>query len=531
MAKRFCAVFFVTVVVFLILVLQLSLLAQNEDFAHTTQNQTGHYIEIESGRGNFYDCNFRQLTSNTYSSYGLVSPTADSYRMLFDYIEEQDRDAFYDGIQKSTPFLVELPSGVDIDAPLYLRSERYMTLPIANQLIGYVDAEGYGVSGLELALNDSLVNGTSTESIFCAVNAQGNFIDVDSTYVSTQTGTGFGVMLTLDAAIQRACEAIAQEEIEKGSIVVMDTNTGRVRASVSMPTYNPNDVLSSLDEEGSPFTNRAISSYNVGSVFKPLLAALAIENGYDINAEYECTGSIKVSDHTYNCAYNKGHGAVTLNDALAESCNTYFVKLGLELGAEKIHDAMLKTGFGQSNVIANGFITSAGNIPTVEQLSNLGELATISFGQGTLLASPLQVTAFFNSIANDGVYISPTYIEGYVDSYNEEITHSLYEPIVQRWISQETAAELQLMLINAVNSGLGESAKPYLGGAGGKTGTAQTGRYNEDGDEIMDAWFTGFYPSYDPQYTITVMLDSDTNTSDDASKVFARVANSLYHFL
>ncbi len=531
MAKKFCVVFFVALCAFFVLVINLSILASNSEYANNTQTQIGHYIEIESGRGDFYDSRFRQLTSSTYKSYGLVSPTVDSYRLLFDYVAPEDKDIFYDSIQKSAPFMVELSDYFDEDYAMYLRTERYMANPIASHLIGYCDYEGNGIYGLENVFNDDLIGGTSKEEIFCAVNAQGEFIDVNETYVTAETGTGFGVMLTIDAAIQRVCESIAQEDIEQGAIVVMDTKTGRVIASVSMPNYDIENMQNSLNASGSPFTNRVFSAYNVGSVFKPLLAALAIENGYPVNEEYECSGSITVADHTYNCAHNIGHGKVDLNEAMAVSCNTYFVKMGLELGAEKIHDAMLKTGFGQSISIADNFLSTAGNIPSVTDLNNLGELASISFGQGTLMASPIQITAFFNSIANNGIYVSPTFVEGYVDAYSEEIIQSLYNPVLQRWISEKTANDLQLMLINAVNTGLGQSAKPTLGGAGGKTGTAQTGRYLESGEEIMDAWFTGFYPSYDPQYTITVMMDSSTKTSEDASKVFARVANSLYYFL
>ena len=69
------------------------------------------------------------------------------------------------------------------------------------------------------------------------------------------------------------------------------------------------------------------------------------------------------------------------------------------------------------------------------------------------------------------------------------------------------------------------------GGAGGKTGTAQTGRYQEDGEEIMDAWFVGFYPAEEPRYTIAVLLDSGTHDSDDAAQVFAKVTDALSFFL
>ena len=111
--------------------------------------------------------------------------------------------------------------------------------------------------------------------------------------------TSSGVMLTLDASVQRVCEAVAREMMEKGSIVVMETSTGRILASVSMPEYDPDDPSASIDAQDSPFLNRSISAYNVGSVFKPLLAAAAIEQGIPAETTYHCTGSITVAGHTY----------------------------------------------------------------------------------------------------------------------------------------------------------------------------------------------------------------------------------------
>ncbi len=530
MAKRFCVLFFISLSVFSILGLRLSVLSKNVYFASSTQNQSGHYVEIEDGRGNFYDCEFTQLTGSTYSSYGLVAPTEESYRTLFEMVSDEDKNSFYENIQKSTPFLVEM-SGSDLDNyPVYMLSDRYLPSAIAPHLIGYVNETG-GVSGLEAAYNDMLEEGATKEQIYCAVNASGTFIDVDENYITQQPGTGFGVMLTIDAAIQRMCEVVAQENITQGAIVVMETNTGKIKAAVSMPTFDPNNLQASLNEEGSPFTNRVISSYNVGSVFKPLLAAIALENGYDKEQEYTCTGSIEIGGHTYNCAHSIGHGEINMSTALEESCNTYFIDLGLKLGPQLLFDAMEEVGFGQSTVVGESLVTAKGNIPTEQELENLGELATLSFGQGKLTATPLQITAYFNAIANNGVYISPTIVQAYVDEYNLEVTQNMYNPVVRQWISPESSNTMQLMLINTVNMGLGVPAKPNLGGAGGKTGTAQTGRYNEDGQEITDAWFVGFYPAYDPQYTVTVMLDSETNTSEQASEIFAEVVNLLYYYL
>ena len=181
----------------------------------------------------------------------------------------------------------------------------------------------------------------------CAMNARGGFIESDAPYLVESPGTGAGVMLTLDSSIQRACEAVGIEMVDKGCIVVLDAPTGRVRASVSLPLYDPENVAASIARQDTSLVNRALSAYNVGSVFKPLLAAAALEQGISAQETYECTGSIEVGGHVYRCAYGRGHGTVDMKTALEQSCNCYFVQLGLRLGAQTVYDITKSAGFGQ----------------------------------------------------------------------------------------------------------------------------------------------------------------------------------------
>lgn len=111
----------------------------------------------------------------------------------------------------------------------------------------------------------------------------------------------------------------------------MDTATGEVLASVSMPEYDPDDVARSIRADDTSLVNRAFSTFSVGSVFKVAAALAAYENGLDWFT-HDCTGSIEVDGQTYRCALSKAHGTVNLRGALEQSCNTYFVALGQILG-------------------------------------------------------------------------------------------------------------------------------------------------------------------------------------------------------
>ena len=105
---------------------------------------------------------------------------------------------------------------------------------------------------------------------------------------------------------------------------------------------------------------------------------------------------------------------------------------------------------------------------------------------------------------------------------------SLYAPESRRVVSEENAAALQEMLASVVEYGLGKDAQPLHGCAAGKTGTAQTGVFNEAGEELMNYWFAGFWPAEDPRYTIVVMQDGTPEPAVSCGDIFAQICESLY---
>ncbi|MEG1269682.1 MAG: penicillin-binding protein 2 [Ruthenibacterium sp.] len=532
--NRVVAVFAMFLICFALLLCRLTSLSTNAVYAQAANRQAEFVLPMDGGRGNFFDCHFTPLTGAGTQNNLLMEPTAESYYQMFDVVFPDNRDELYEGIQKSKPFLLPIQeeSKDAVQASLvFPRVKRYLPLPIACHLLGYVNGEEKGIAGLEYACDALLKGGSTTRVVSGVTNVYGALAAKSKPRVIATQGTGKGIMLTIDATLQRVCEAIAAATMDKGSIVVIETETGRVRASVSMPQFAPEQIAQSLQKNDTSLINRSISSYSVGSVFKPLLAAAALENGIDPEEIYSCDGDIEVDGHTYRCAYGKGHGEVNLQQALAQSCNCYFVQLGLRLGGETILSYAENAGFGESTPIYGTLRTARGNLPTVQTLHNTGELASISFGQGQLMATPVQVASFINLFANDGVYIAPTFVEGVVNEYTKSMEKSLYAPIYRQTVAPETAEAMRKMLVQVITDGLGKSATPYNGGAGGKTGTAQTGRRDATGDEHMDAWFAGFYPAENPQYTIAVLLDSGTHSGDDAGKIFAKVANALRFFL
>lgn len=334
------------------------------------------------------------------------------------------------------------------------------------------------------------------------------------------------MQLTLDADLQRACEALAAQLMPRGCILIMDAATGEVLASVSAPTFDAQDVAASIRADDTSLINRPFAAFSAGSVFKVVLAAAAYEQGLDWFT-HDCTGEIVVAGQTYRCAQGRAHGEVNLRGALEESCNTYFIKLGQLLGAEAIRDEAEHFGFGTAVQIAPGLAAAAGTLPDAETLENPGQLATFSFGQGSLTVTPLQITAMMNTVANGGVYRTPGFVQGITGADGMLTDPAAAESAPRTVCDAATARVLRSMLASVVTDGIGHDAQPRHGTAGGKTGTAQTGQYNADGEELLNYWFTGFYPADAPQYTITVMQDGILKPETSSAALFERITEIL----
>ena len=183
-------------------------------------------------------------------------------------------------------------------------------------------------------------------------------------------------------------------------------------------------------------------------------------------------------------------------------------------------------GFGTAAQIAPGLQGASGTLPDAAALENPGELATFSFGQGALTVTPLQITAMMNTVANGGVYRTQAFVQGIVDA-DGTLTGQTRAADTRKVFDAATARVLRSMLASVVSEGIGSEAQPKTGTAGGKTGTAQTGQYDENGEELLNYWFSGFYPADDPRYTITVLQDGILKPETSSAAIFAKVTEIL----
>lgn len=529
MQWRIVGVFVVMLTIASGLMVRLYALSMNVGLEQAAQSQSAYTLQITTTRGQIYDRNLQPLTDTEQRNYLAVLPTDEAVQACAEQITGTSRRLALDAAAQGTPFVLPLEDGQKVyaaDVENFTVSSRLPHDPseqLAVHLLGYLDGEGNGVSGIEQAYNDQLAAAGEQVTVRCQVDALGRPMENGTMQVEgSSRPPQQGVILTLDKRMQQAVEQVG-EQIDQGAIVVMDVQTGAITASASFPQYDPYHLEAALEDAGQPLINRALLPYCVGSSFKLSVAAAALEEGISPSFSVDCVGGTTVAGRIFYCHNRAGHRETDLKRAIEQSCNPYFIKLGQETGAEQLLGMAKALGFGQETQLADGVIAQAGNLPTLGELSSPHELANFSFGQGKLTATPVQIAAMVSAVANGGMAVTPHLVMGTTE--DGQTVQEKESPAPVRVFSQQTAAFLQEAMIGVVEEGSAPLAQPKQGGAGGKTASAQTGLYDEEGEEIVHAWFAGFFPAQNPQYAAVILIEGGEYGGQVASPLFAQLVD------
>ena len=522
MRKRAICVFVLIAASFSFLAFRISDISSQ--FVAAESVSSGVRLDIATLRGTIYDCNMKPLTNCKTAFSAIAKPTLKALSLLEKELELHTFSAVREKLSSGEPVAVAVSgniSGSD-DVTLVSYPERYDSF--ACHIIGYLGSDGRGVSGVEKAFDGLLSDAGGELYARVATDANGRVLIGEKTQIFGNSFPRAGVILTIDRDIQR----IAEEALDKSgavcaAVVVTDVETGAVRACASRPGFDRGNIAAVLNDPDSPLINRAFSAFSVGSVFKPVVAAAALENGIESSRSYECTGSVTLNGVTFNCHKKDGHGVVDMETALAVSCNTYFISLALETGADRIIETAKAFGFGEQTVFADSLRSKGGNLP--EKVDSKAATANLAFGQGELTATPLQICTMMSIIANGGYAIEPYLVEGEADSHGNTVRNGGYYERRQI-ISQKTASLLQQFLIAVVEKGSGSRAKTELFAAAGKTATAQTGKF-ENGAEIYNAWFAGYFPVDNPKYSVVIMKENGGEGAVSCAPVFREIAQGI----
>lgn len=510
----------------MVLLMQVYSLSFSSDLTQAATTQSSYSLEVTRTRGSIYDCKGRRLTERQSSYVAALSPSVEAMELLAQTISGSQRTAVLEQLREGKPFLFPLQQPLYGEGiRLFSVYERYDSQPFAAHILGYLDYEGKGVMGIEKAFEEQLRQAGERVLLRYGVDIQQRPLEAVEPQVSgSSQPVKAGVVLTLDEEIQLITQVVARQMLDRGAVVVMDVDSGQLKGVASVPSFSPTDPAASLNREDAPFLNRAFSAYNVGSTFKLAVAAAALEQGISPSYTIDCVGGVEVAQRMVYCHYRAGHRRTDMEKALEQSCNPYFISLAQQIGGDSILTMAKHMGLGSSTELAEGFSSAAGNLPSLQQVSSPLGLANVSFGQGELLATPVQIAAMVSSIANGGYQVQPQLVLG----WTEDGTVPQPEEQASRQIfSRQTAEQLQQFMIQVVEEGSGTNAKPDSGGAGGKTASAQTGAYDESGEEIVHAWFAGFYPAEEAKYAIVVLAEGMESGGTYAAPVFKRICDNL----
>lgn len=546
---------------------------RSKDYKAMAEEQWTNEIQIDARRGRILDRNNREL-----------AVTANVFRVDLDlitlrkYIDKKDTDNIeiakllaeaLEMDEEKVLSRIELtyPSGNPANSATLIRriekekADKVKELDINGVIVsedtkryypngdflshtlGTTNADGEGLSGLELYYNEELMGIPGVRVSEVSGNSTSNPYSETS---FTPPVDGKDMTLTIDENIQYFVEKVAEDALKKHnadsvSIAVMNPNNGEILGMVNKPGFNPNnpyegsEAFKGKDESAklqNMWRNTIVSdAFEPGSIFKIITSIAAIEENIAGKDEvYYCDGSLNVAGKNIKCWKPGGHGVQNFNQTLENSCNVAFMEMGAKLGAEKLNEYIKLFGFGtQSGIDLPGEAT--GIVKNVEDISAV-DLATISFGQ-TNTMNGIQFMTALNAVANGGDLIQPHIMKelSHKDDNGTKIIDEVFVPKIQENIVDEKSTmRVKAALESTVSNGSSKDAGIEGIKVAGKTGTAEkvdpeTGTYGAG----YIASFAGFAPYDNPQVSLIVIIDNPKNGEHFGGIVAAPFAGELFN--
>ncbi|GGS18814.1 MULTISPECIES: peptidoglycan D,D-transpeptidase FtsI family protein [Actinokineospora] len=440
---------------------------------------------------------------------------ADDYRedprnrrvLLEEYARERGKILVLNADEKWVALATSLPTD---NRYRFLR--QYPNGPMYSHITGHYSIN-YGTAGLE-RYQDEILNGSDDRL----------FVRRLSDLITGRDPRGGNVVTTINPAAQKAAYEAMEKNGFAGSVVALNPKTGQILAMVSTPSYDPNplaahsrdtqvEAWNSYQTKSKPMLNRAISeTYAPGSTFKLVVAAAALEDGLTREDQVTATDKIQVGGSELR-NYNRGFCAgsrttVTLETALAHSCNTAFAQIAHDLGEERLVEQAAAFGVGESELTVPMPVVQSCLGPRVEggcmTVADENALYQSGIGQRDVRLSPLQNAMIVAAIANDGEVMKPQLVQQVLAPDLQEIGNFDEESLGSA-MSGDSADQLTQMMI---------ASEERTGGGGkidgltiaSKTGTAETG--NDPKNTPPFAWYVAFAPAEDPQIAVAVVVES-----------------------
>jgi penicillin-binding protein 2 len=378
-----------------------------------------------------------------------------------------------------------------------------------------------GVTGLEAQYECSLLGIPGEELI--EVDTQGKKTRVLGI---KNPIAGTDLMTSIDYGLQ---QELASYMDKKGAAIVTDAN-GAILAFYSSPSFDPNNLTSDLFKNTDlPLFNRVISgTFHPGSVFKPLVALAALEEGViDKNFKYDDPGVITVNTFSYNnwyfTEYGRREGLIDLTRAMARSTDTFFYKIGEMVGPiniakwANVFDLDKITGIDIPGETKGLIPTPEWKRKTFNESWFLGDTYNISIGQGDVSVTPIELNTFISAIANNGKICEPHFLLKDSSICNEiKVTQKNLDLVKEGMKAACDSGGTAYTFFD-----FGEKNKGATVAC--KTGTAEVGETGEP-----NAWFTFFSPIENPQVVATIVFEKGGQGSQIAGPVARKIADYVY---
>lgn len=354
--------------------------------------------------------------------------------------------------------------------------------------------------------------------------------------------SGRDLQLSVDVRVQKLAETALGGLC--GAVVVLDPRSGDILAMASAPGYDPNAFTPSiprslwaglLENPDLPLINRATTAaYAPGSIFKPVVALAALEQGIPPTQTRRCDGVFKIGNQSFRCWDALGHGTVDMRRALCQSCNVFFYETGMAVGADAIAAMARELGLGAVTGV-DCPPESAGLVPDPEWKRRVqsqgwtpGDTANYSIGQGFLKTTPLQMAVMAAAIANGGTVYRPRFVIG--QRAMERGVFSKLPPEVVRvvpWPADHLRAVREGMeAVVMAEDGTGRRIRVPGVTMAGKTGTAE---YGPRDSKKKRGWMIAYAPADHPRYAAAMMIEDAVSGGLTVAPRLQVLFNGLFH--
>lgn len=403
---------------------------------------------------------------------------------------------------------------------------------------GLALGDNVGKGGLELVLEGRLRGAKGLTQV--EVDATGRRLNQ---MVLREPGAGEDISLSIDLGLQRRCTE--QMGGHSGAVVVMDPDTGRILAFVSMPSFDANMFVAGLsteqwvalrDHPRHPLQNRVIQSmFPPGSVFKLVVGAAGLEAGINPRETVYCSGQVQLGKRVFRCWKKHGHGSVNYQQAQVQSCDVYFYSMGERLRVDKMAPFAMACGFGERTGIELPH-EKGGLVPTPDWKRRRfgepwvgGDNLNMSIGQGFNLVTPLQVARFVSALVNGGTLYKPLLLADQAPEAQSRLP-----------MSEGTRKLIVDAMVETVKSGTARRLQRRDAVMGGKTGTAQVvklklkeGDVRETTEEMAyeerdHAWLASFGEKDGQRYVAVCMVEHGGHGGSVAGPMLASVYDYLF---